>query len=622
MGIFNMFLGGRDEQESLDRQAGEVLSALNTANREKEHAMKRMQAALDAVTLPLLLADERHVLVHANPAALRQLRLTESDLRVSLNGFTVDALVGSKLESIYPSSILQRAVFDALTAARTDNLAIGSRQVVLTMSPLFDGQRNRMGTVVEWQDQTEQEKLKQQQAAIQVVDTATDKAAVVELERLKTALDAASGSMKVIEKMAADIGAAASEGNLAKRIDAAALHGTPAVMANGINQLMHNFESFINDMSASMDALNAGKLTSKITQDYKGSFSVLKNAVNTTVVKLVDVVDEIRQGAVNVMHSTIEINSGNINLSSRTEQQAASLEETSAAMEQITTTVQQNAANAIQANNLARGARETAENGGQVVSRAVAAMQAISESSNKINDIIGVIDEIAFQTNLLALNAAVEAARAGDQGRGFAVVADEVRNLAGRSAKAAKEIKELIKDSSEKVKEGSNLVNKSGETLDEIVTAVKKVNDIVAEISTASDEQATGLDEISRAVSEMDTMTQQNAALVEQNSSAGRTLDDQASALNSVIAFFDTGHPSPLATTVARRADKPEASIRSASRPTASRMKTSARPVAKTAGPASRTSAPATVAARPKKVEVKPRSSGKADDEDKNWAEF
>ncbi|NQV68826.1 MAG: hypothetical protein HQ498_02250, partial [Pseudohongiella sp.] len=317
--------------------------------------------------------------------------------------------------------------------------------------------------------------------------------------------------------------------------------GFIAVVSTGINQLLDIFENVLKDAAASISELAEGRLTRKIETEYSGSYDSLKRDINQTIDKLVEVVSEISESGLSVKEGASEISSGNTNLSQRTEEQAASLEETSAAMEEITTTVQQNAANAVQANTLARGARETAENGGAVVGTAISAMQAISESSNKINDIIGVIDEIAFQTNLLALNAAVEAARAGDQGRGFAVVADEVRSLAGRSATAAKEIKELIKDSSERVKEGSDLVNKSGETLDEIVTAVKKVNDIVAEISTASDEQATGLDEINKAMGEMDEMTQQNAALVEQAAAASESLSSQAENLEALISFFDTG---------------------------------------------------------------------------------
>ncbi|MES2605304.1 MAG: methyl-accepting chemotaxis protein, partial [Pseudomonadota bacterium] len=229
------------------------------------------------------------------------------------------------------------------------------------------------------------------------------------------------------------------------------------------------------DTTRVMGSLSAGKLHDKMNGQYAGEFVQLAGAVNGYIDRLYAMVGEIKDSAEAVKQGAHEISSGNSHLSQRTEEQAATLEETSAAMEEMMTTVQQNAANADQATVLAQGAKAAAEKGGDIVRKAVVAMQAINVASSKINDIIGVIDEIAFQTNLLALNAAVEAARAGDQGRGFAVVADEVRNLAGRSATAAKEIKGLIKDSYEKVKEGTTLVNNSGQTLEEIVASVKKV---------------------------------------------------------------------------------------------------------------------------------------------------
>jgi methyl-accepting chemotaxis protein len=207
-------------------------------------------------------------------------------------------------------------------------------------------------------------------------------------------------------------------------------------------------------------------------------------------------------------------------------------------MEELTSTVRNNADNAQQANQLAVMARQKAEEGGDVVGRAVDAMEDIKSSSNKIAEIIGVIDEIAFQTNLLALNASVEAARAGEQGRGFAVVATEVRNLAGRSATAAKEIKELIQDSLGKVDNGAVLVNESGGTLGEIVSGVKKVGDIVSEIAAASREQSAGIGQVNQAVTSMDEMTQQNAALAEQTSAASASLSEKASDMNQLISLF------------------------------------------------------------------------------------
>jgi methyl-accepting chemotaxis protein len=251
--------------------------------------------------------------------------------------------------------------------------------------------------------------------------------------------------------------------------------------------------------------------------------------------QLATLVENIRSAASEVQTSAEEISKGNTSLSQRVESQAATLEETSASMQRMTETVRRNADNARAANDLAIEARNHAERGGTVVQTAVAAMQAIDDSSRKISEIIGVIDAIAFQTNLLALNAAVEAARAGEQGRGFAVVASEVRNLAGRSASAAKEIKTLIQDSVTKVSDGSRLVEQSGSTLVEIVASVKKVAAIVGEITTASTEQADGIDQVSRAVIMMDEGTQQNAALVEQAAAASESIVQQVRELNSSV---------------------------------------------------------------------------------------
>lgn len=255
----------------------------------------------------------------------------------------------------------------------------------------------------------------------------------------------------------------------------------------------------------------------------------------------------IMQTVTKVLNSTTElttaieeISRGNINLSQRTEQQAASLEQTSASMEEMTSTVQQNADNARQAAHLAAEARERAQKGGDIVNTAIKSMIDINRSSKQVADIITAIDEIAFQTNLLALNAAVEAARAGEQGRGFAVVATEVRNLAQRSATAAKQIKQLINDSVTKVEEGTQFVNQSGKSLEEIVISVKKVSDIVIEIAAASEEQAAGIRQVNKAVLQMDETTQQNAALVEEAASASESIRTQARNLRELMSFFDS----------------------------------------------------------------------------------
>ncbi len=254
--------------------------------------------------------------------------------------------------------------------------------------------------------------------------------------------------------------------------------------------------------------------------------------------KLRTAIGQVKQSSDVLLRTAAEIESGNTDLSQRTEEQASSLEETASSMEEMTSTVKQNADNTRQANQLASSTRDQAEKGGAVVAKAVTAMSEINTSSKKIADIIGVIDEIAFQTNLLALNAAVEAARAGEQGRGFAVVASEVRTLAGRSADAAKEIKGLITDSVEKVQQGSDLVDESGKTLEEIVSGVKKVTDIIAEIAASSQEQANGIEQVNSAVMQMDEMTQQNAALVEEAAAASSEMTGKVKLLSGLALQF------------------------------------------------------------------------------------
>ena len=264
--------------------------------------------------------------------------------------------------------------------------------------------------------------------------------------------------------------------------------------------------------------------------------------------KLRDLVTQVRQGSENVASASAEIEQGNLDLSSRTENQVSALQTTASSMEQLSTTVRLNADNALQASQLAQSAADVAVKGGAVVARVVDTMKGINDSSAKIADIITVIDSIAFQTNILALNAAVEAARAGDQGRGFAVVASEVRSLAGRSAEAAKQIKQLISTSVERVGQGSKLVDQAGVTMKEVVSSIRRVTEIMSEISTASAEQSQGVAQVGDAVAKMDNATQQNAALVEETAAAAGSLRTQATQLVTTVAAFKL---QPMAAVVA-----------------------------------------------------------------------
>jgi len=311
-----------------------------------------------------------------------------------------------------------------------------------------------------------------------------------------------------------------------------------------------------------------GDLTQRVQLAGKtGFFESLSSGLNRLLSDTASALNGIRASSVEVLRGADEISAGNADLSQRTEQQAASLEETASSMEEMTSTVKQNADNATQADQLAVAARNRAEEGGTVVGAAVRAMTEINASSQRISDIIGVIEEIAFQTNLLALNAAVEAARAGEQGRGFAVVAGEVRSLASRSATAAREIKELIQDSVQKVEQGAGLVTQSGQTLEHIVVSIKKVSDIVAEIAAASREQSAGIDQVNRAVMQMDEVTQQNAALVEEAAAASQSMAEQARSLSKNMQRYrlDDSAPSAASRPVQSSASAPSAASKSGS---------------------------------------------------------
>jgi methyl-accepting chemotaxis protein len=282
----------------------------------------------------------------------------------------------------------------------------------------------------------------------------------------------------------------------------------------------------------------SGDLSVEVRATSNDEVGQLMTALADMRASLVRIVAEVRSGTDSISTASGEIAAGNLDLSARTEQQAGSLEETASAMEELTATVRHNSDNALQAQHMAVSASDKAQRGGQVMGDVIRTMTAIDSASNKIADIIGVIDGIAFQTNILALNAAVEAARAGEQGRGFAVVATEVRNLAHRSAAAAREIKALISDSVEQVAQGGKLVRQAGAAMTEVVDTVRSVTDIVNDISAAGVEQSTGIEEINRAITQMDEVTQQNAALVEEAAAASQSLQEQAAILAGVVSTF------------------------------------------------------------------------------------
>ena len=318
--------------------------------------------------------------------------------------------------------------------------------------------------------------------------------------------------------------------------------GKKVFVNEAIEQVRTNLKALNEDAQLLADAAHAGRVTVRADADrHQGDYRKIVNGMNETLEMIVGPIVTVQQSVETINTAAREIAQGNADLSRRTEDQAASLEKTAASMEELSSTVKQNADNAKQANQLASAASGVAVKGGVAVSAVVSTMAQINESAKKIEDIISVIDGIAFQTNILALNAAVEAARAGEQGRGFAVVAGEVRNLAQRSASAAKEIKELITNSVNKTAEGTKQVEMAGETMQEIVSSVKRVSDIIGEISAASQEQSAGIEQVNEAIMKMDDVTQQNTALVEEAAAAAESMMEQADELMNAISVFQLG---------------------------------------------------------------------------------
>ena len=376
----------------------------------------------------------------------------------------------------------------------------------------------------------------------------------LEIEQEEERRRAEEEKQRAVRDLASEVASLATSvgaGDLSVRLSLAGKDGDLLVLGESLNRMVEVAEAGLQETGRVLHSLADGDLTERMDGNFEGAFLRLKTDSNSVSERLGGIVTDITSATSAVQLATSEIATGTSDLASRTEQQASNLEQTAAAMEQLTATVRQNADNSRQANTLSGSAREAAEKGGEIVTNAIDAMDRIKASSDKITEIVNMIDEIAFQTNLLALNAAVEAARAGEAGKGFAVVASEVRALAQRSSEASKEIKGLIETSSRQVREGVDLVSRTGETLDGIVTSVKRVADIVSEITLASQEQATGLDEVNTAVSNMDEMTQQNAALVEETTAAAQSLEDQASGLLQMVSSFKTAEsadrPSPAA---------------------------------------------------------------------------
>ena len=500
---FEITINQRDEMASIldSAKAMQVKLGFDMVETKRVAAeMTRIKIALDGAAMPVTISSAQGSLMYLNGAAKSLWEVMAPVIRTRHPDFTtVDAMIGGNLVNYFDDEAMKATYRAELTAPRTLDVGMGGKMLRVTATPVRDAQGNYLGRASQWVDRTQE---------------------------------------IAVENEVGEIVSAAAMGDLAKRLSMEGKVEFFASLSEGINRLLETTQEALTGTSQVLSKVAQGDLTQTVDADYQGIFGQLKDDTNTTVARLREVVGRIKDATEAINTAAKEIAAGNQDLSARTEEQASSLEETASSMEQLNATVKQNAENARQANALSSSSNEIATRGGQMVKQVVQTMTGIQTSSQKIADIVGVIDSIAFQTNILALNAAVEAARAGEQGRGFAVVASEVRNLAQRSATAAKEIKLLIAESVDKVESGAQLVNEAGNTMDEVVSSFQQVARLVTDISEASREQSSGIEQVTEAVSQMDEVTQQNAALVEEAAAAAESLEEQAHGLVQAVGMF------------------------------------------------------------------------------------
>ncbi|MEL6475751.1 MAG: methyl-accepting chemotaxis protein [Pseudomonadota bacterium] len=432
------------------------------------------------------------------------------EMNTHVQGFDPKGVIGANLSLFQPVLGEVLGSLNEIAGTREAQVSIGPRILEIAVTPVRNEDGERIGTVFEWVDKTDE-------------------------LRAGKEIDA--------------VVAAAVNGDFTKRADLATAPTALANMGEQINKLADSVEQSVSETSRIVRSLSEGDLTERMQGNFHGVFEELSQNVNAMAERFSDLIGQIASMSQSVSDGTGQILSGSEDLASRAEQQASSLEETAATMEEMSASIKSNAEGSTRAKSLASEAATRADKGGQVVRDAVSSMGGIEESSKKIADIISVIDGIAFQTNLLALNAAVEAARAGDAGKGFAVVASEVRALAQRSSEASNDIRQLIDASAVQVADGVRLVTETGEFLESIVTSIDEVDKAIKKIAEASIEQASGAQEISTTVNHMDQMTQENASLADRSAATSRSLASGAQSLQQLVAFFkinETGREAAL----------------------------------------------------------------------------
>ena len=517
--VFRNIAAGRyDDSIDVTRsdEVGSVLLGLKTmqvrlaidveALKRNAAEMARIRQGLDTAATALMLTDEHGLVSYANRAMGSLLEHIEQAVDEQVPGFRAANLIGRSLALFHPEALADSAP----TATMSSELRIGAYIINAVVTPVVDAQGRRLGLVAEWQDRSD--------------------AVAIESE-VNAVVDAAAA------------------GDFSRRIQLQGDRhsGFLGQLAGGFNRVLDVNTRALDSFVEVIDGLSRGDLTRRISGDYRGTLAKLRDDVNRTIEQLDGLLRGIRGGTETIRDAAGRITTGSQDIALRADQQARSLSDITARVSELSDTVRQNAGDAAQADALASEAQSVAEQGGELVRKVVDTMRAISESSARIGDIIGIMDGIAFQTNILALNAAVEAAHAGEQGRGFAVVAAEVRALAQRSAASAREIRELIATSGERVAAGTTLVDRAGETIGRIVDGVHGVARLVENIAQASQTQSQALRSVDQRMREMDETTALNTRVAEDANASARALDQQAQALSGHVAIFKLQQDAPAA---------------------------------------------------------------------------
>lgn len=461
---------------------------------------KRIEHAMNAATSNIMIADRFRNIIFINEAIQKMLKAAEPELQKVLPTFDADNLLNQSIDQFHVQPHQQTKKINELKESFKTRIPVGSLTMELIISPIYDENSTRLGTVAEWRNLTDQ---------------------------------------LAVESVIEGIIESASKGKLDTQIDNAQFEGFEKNISQTVNQLLSNFNQTLTGINSVLTNMSQGDLSSRMDGEFEGLLHTMKTAINNALNNIEISLGQVQLGAIEIEDMASHVANASKDIAQRTQQQSAALEQTAASMEEITSTTEHTASNAHAANKLAQEASSAAQSGIDEMNATLVSMQGISELSSQISDITSVIDSIAFQTNLLALNAAVEAARAGEHGRGFAVVAGEVRNLAQKSADAAKDISKLISTTTEQISQGTEQVSKTSHVFEAMVEKLDSVVTQVSEVSETSREQTKGIQQINLAMTDLDQTTQQNAALVDQLSTTASDMSRQAKVQGEVIQHFE-----------------------------------------------------------------------------------